>query len=1702
MKKKMLILLAVLMTFSSIFAMDIEIGNGTTTTTYLPLNGLWDYSWSNFIIDSNLIGMSVDFNQIQVNVSSEPANYETLNQKIYFKHTTDAEVTTAYVNPETAGFTLVYDGDIYWNGSGWQGVMLDTPFEYNGTDNLQIIWENRDASWVSGYPNFYKTDVTGTVGAYDYADGDFPMEEGTAVTYFPNLKLSFAAENEPTAATLVAPAHGAVNMATDVTLQWQLGENTTDVDVYFSSVANDVTTMAAAAMVVDGENVTSYEATDLDNLTTYYWRVKSRNSANDLVVNSPVWSFTTEAGGGIVAVPIGNGTTSANQFPWNFYYKNSIAETIYLAEELNIGGQMQGLTFYNTFVTDLTAMPVNIWIGETTQTDLSTYIPASQLTPVFSGNVNFPAGQNNINITFDTPYNYAGGNLVVLTEREMDEEYYSSSDKFFNTATELPNRTLSWQSDTVDFDPNAMTAGTVSASMPNVTFYFITEGMGSIAGTVTDGTNGLGGVNLAIDGTNYQAVSLPDGSFEFPYVAEDQDYALTASLHGYYDGTATFDVVEDQETTVNVTMTMLPNVEVTGQVITNDTGLGIQSHVTLTGYENYATDTDANGYFTIEGVFASQTYNGVATADGYQPGAFQAVVGDADLDLGTILVTETLFPASNVLAALDGDDAVVTWDAPNPNVGESIHEGFEESFPPADWSVVVTNTTESWTQYETVSFTSGDIVPTEGMYQAGVMWDYGAQDEWLITNSMNCPAGNLTFDFYGHYGSTYGDNYYVKVSTDGTNWTPLWNATDLPEGDNAYDTPVSIDLSSYAGQNVQFAWHFVDGDGQGLWYASYIDNVNIGGTRIRANELTAVSKAVKTANVTRIANRNKKNPNEPAYMPIAGINNSRAFESYNVYRFLIEDQANMDNWTLVEEETTALTYTDTDWSDLSVGFYKYAVRAVYTNGAEANAAISNWLQNSAMASVTVNVDSNLGDVIADANISLMAQVPNPDGEYDMYDAMTDASGTAVMTVNVGMYDIAISATGFSAYEGEVDASADVTLDVTLDELALPPTGVMAEQVEEDAVITWNEPGGAGTGEWITKGAEENNDGIGTGSAATFHFAHMYTEAELADYQGMYINAIKIFPREAAATYTLKVYGGADGNTELYSQAVTEFVNEAWNEYTLDSSVAIPAEGPVYIGYYADATTGYPGGCDAGPAVPGGDMVKLNDQADWDALSAIATININWNIQAYVSWGRGAQVASEGRRLIQKHNPQASQDVELVRGNLDPIVNASTISTRELLGYKVWRFLATDQGNEANWTLLTDDMITDLTHTDATWGDLASGSYKFAVKANYTNDNMSPAAFSNVLLKDMYGTVDGMVMTEAGAPINGATVTLDGNTVNTDGSGYFIFTDVMAGEYTIAASAAGFTGSTQNITVVGTQLTSVDFYLAESNILIGDSFETYADFALEAGPWTLIDGDLSTTYTITGTEFLNGGSPMAYIVFNPLMTTPPLSEDYYANTGSKYMASFASTTPANNDWMITPAFTLGESGSFNFMGKSITDAYGLERFNVLVSNGSTNPNDFVSISGPTYTEAALTWTQYTYSLDAYANQNIRVAIQCVSDDAFIFMVDDVEIDAPGGTDNETNEVAFASQLIGNYPNPFNPETRIAFSTKDNGPVSIDIYNIKGQKVRSLLNENREAGTHNVTWNGKDDNGKNVASGVFFYRMKSGKYSSTKKMILMK
>jgi hypothetical protein len=104
----------------------------------------------------------------------------------------------------------------------------------------------------------------------------------------------------------------------------------------------------------------------------------------------------------------------------------------------------------------------------------------------------------------------------------------------------------------------------------------------------------------------------------------------------------------------------------------------------------------------------------------------------------------------------------------------------------------------------------------------------------------------------------------------------------------------------------------------------------------------------------------------------------------------------------------------------------------------------------------------------------------------------------------------------------------------------------------------------------------------------------------------------------------------------------------------------------------------------------------------------------------------------------------------------------------------------------------------------------------------------------------------------------------------------------------------------------------------------------------------------------------------------------------------------------------------------------------------------------------------------------------------------------------GVEEETGEEKLPAEfsLSNNYPNPFNPETRIGYFIPKACQVKLEVFNILGQRVRMLVDENQTAGKREITWDGKDENGNEVASGVYFYRLQAGDFTQTKKMVLIR
>lgn len=236
-------------------------------------------------------------------------------------------------------------------------------------------------------------------------------------------------------------------------------------------------------------------------------------------------------------------------------------------------------------------------------------------------------------------------------------------------------------------------------------------------------------------------------------------------------------------------------------------------------------------------------------------------------------------------------------------------------------------------------------------------------------------------------------------------------------------------------------------------------------------------------------------------------------------------------------------------------------------------------------------------------------------------------------------------------------------------------------------------------------------------------------------------------------------------------------------------------------------------------------------------------------------------------------------------------------------------------------------------------------------------------------------------------------TFEGGTPSTSTDANPVVTYSATGSYQVSLTVTNANGS--NTKTVDAY---IDVYDPNSTNAFSLDFEACANFQVDNfDPWTTYDGDGYATYSASGLTYDNAGYTGSFMAFNASATDPAAGDSWAAHGGSRCGICFAATTAPNNDYLMSTAITLGNNSSFSFWAKSITDTYGLERFNVLLSTTNNTYSSFTTkLSGNSYIEAPTTWTQYTYDLSAYDGQTIWVAIQCVSNDAFAFMIDDILI----------------------------------------------------------------------------------------------------------
>ena len=207
-----------------------------------------------------------------------------------------------------------------------------------------------------------------------------------------------------------------------------------------------------------------------------------------------------------------------------------------------------------------------------------------------------------------------------------------------------------------------------------------------------------------------------------------------------------------------------------------------------------------------------------------------------------------------------------------------------------------------------------------------------------------------------------------------------------------------------------------------------------------------------------------------------------------------------------------------------------------------------------------------------------------------------------------------------------------------------------------------------------------------------------------------------------------------------------------------------------------------------------------------------------------------------------------------------------------------------------------------------------------------------------------------------------------------------------------------------------------------------------------------------------------------------------------------------------------------SGAVDLKGYGFTLTYDAQKFELvevtpgddnLLTQGGVTPV-FLEVTGPGKVQVANaisgegsvagsgTVAQFVFNVKGEFDDAVRFEIDngiLIDGDRLlnpVLTLDVLEI--------QTTPTEFA--LRQNYPNPFNPETTIKFDLAESGQVELRIYNMVGQVVRTLVDENQAAGRYSIRWDGRDDRGLTVSSGIYFYSLRADKFRAVKKLMLLK
>ena len=622
--------------------------------------------------------------------------------------------------------------------------------------------------------------------------------------------------------------------------------------------------------------------------------VSDDDTTPDNDISYPLHAIVLPEGNSVFEIGTEGERKAGMYYPVNYYAVDSESQSVYYANELGINsGVINSMVFRSSLESEFFSEPVSFYIGETDRADFGDerFVDADSFTKVFEGPLYMKEGMNDLVIPFDAPYEYKGGNIVIMGKKYGKEFIMGKYFMIRQTLDKETKRSINVSA----FKSGALgeATPTTAAVYPEIRFNMVAAEAGSVSGKVADAEGAVEGALVKVAGTQLSAVTDATGSFTLPTVATG-DVALEVSKHGYYSLTSDAKAVaKDANTEYDLTLVPLPRHTLAGAIVSKTTGEPIEGvKIVLKGYDDFETYSNDEGRYEIAGVCGD---TGAGYSIRVSSDFFIAQTADleveADVEKNWELADKPL-RVHNVGAVKIGDDVNVSWDSPMP-------EFSYDSGVPSDYigwahgqsNVIVASVFHNHARIKEISWYTTDQYGWHGNFNVFI-FGLDAEGNPDVNNILYVARG---VDFTDNAWSTHvlgnpveADGFMIAVSCDGFLGIGITEPTE--------EYPFEEGQCFYAGDNYEW----------GIFPMSNFKRVHVM-LRAYGENLGESTKA-------------------PAYASRQGI--VRPAADYKVFRFA--DGADTADWSQIAS-TSENSYLDKTFSTLDEGKYRYAVVAAYAD---------------------------------------------------------------------------------------------------------------------------------------------------------------------------------------------------------------------------------------------------------------------------------------------------------------------------------------------------------------------------------------------------------------------------------------------------------------------------------------------------------------------------------------------------------------------------------------------------------------------------------------------------------------------------------------------------------------------------------------------------------------------------------------------------